>query len=133
MDYSYGAAHFPLSSSLSFELHICSYPKQPIRCPPVFRVTKSEVFPMLTNFKYALEWIGPFLSMYSTVDYGLIGRGLALGGINCGGQGPVPGRSVWPPLKAGRVLRQLSFVWTFSYPLYVIGSCSTNAFLSKHL
>ena len=72
----------------------------------MFRVTKSEAVPVFTNFRYATEWTGLLLSMYSTIDYGLIGRGLALRGISCGGQGPMPGRSVWPPLKTGRVPRK---------------------------
>ena len=72
----------------------------------MFGVTKGEVVPVFTNFTYAMKLIGLLLSMYSTIDYGLIGRGLALRGISCGGQGPMSDRSVWPPLKTGRVPRK---------------------------
>ena len=132
MDYSNGVAPFPLSG----ELCICSfstYPKQSIRCPPVLGVTKSKGVPVFTNFRYAMEWIGLLLSMYSTIDYGLVGRRLTLGGINHRGQGPMPGRSVWPPLKTGRVPRKPSFAWSSSYPLSITGTCSTNALFSNHL
>ena len=132
MDYSNGATPFPLSGVV-YMLFFSTYPKQPIRSPLVFRVAKSEVVPVFTNFRYATQWIVLLLSIYSTVDYGLIQRGLALGGVNCGGQGPMSGRNVWPPLKMGRVPRKPSFALIFSYPLCIIRICFINAYFSNHL
>lgn len=43
----------------------------------MFRITKSEVVPISDMPLNELFWY----SMYSMVDYGLIGRGLALGGV----------------------------------------------------
>ena len=42
-------------------------------------------------------------------------------------------RSVWPPLKTGIDLRRASSVWSLSYPLCIIGTCSTNALFSNYL
>ena len=116
-----------------YMLFFSMYQKQPIRCTPVFMVAKSKVVSVFTNFRYAMEWIGLLLTMYSTVDCGLIGRGLALGGINCGGQDPIPGRSVQPPLETGKVPRKPSFALSFACPLHIIGSLSTNVLFSNHL
>ena len=93
-----------------------THPKQSIRCPPVFGVAKSEAVPVFTYFRYAMEWVGLLPSIYGTVDHGLIGRGLALGAVNHRSQGPVPGRSVWPPLETDTVPRK-SFYMGFLYNL----------------